>query len=128
MLEGRDGLHRRELDKLLDWLGSEAKPDVVTLPYTLLIAMAKPIREAIGRPVVCGLQGEELFLDGLPEPWRSRSLELIRSQVANVDAFARSAEFRRLQVLWYSAEQDPRCAVETTSKGMDSVEYGLNGR
>jgi glycosyltransferase involved in cell wall biosynthesis len=87
MLEGRDGLHRRELDKLLDWLRSEPQPDVVTLPYTLLIAMAKPIREVIGRPVVCGLQGEELFLEGLPEPWRSRSLELIRSQVPDVDAF-----------------------------------------
>jgi glycosyltransferase involved in cell wall biosynthesis len=39
------------------------------------------------RPVVCTLQGEELFLDGLQEPYRSEALQLIRASVAHVDAF-----------------------------------------
>jgi len=59
----------------------------VSLPYTLLIGLAKPIREALQRPVVCTLQGEDLFLEGLHEPYRSQSLELIRANVKYVDAF-----------------------------------------
>ena len=87
MLEGEHGNQRKEVEKLVAWLKTEPAPDVVTLPYTLLIALAKPLREATRRPVVCILQGEELFLDGLPEPWRTRALDLIRAQVDEVDGF-----------------------------------------
>jgi glycosyltransferase involved in cell wall biosynthesis len=87
MLKGEEGNQRKELSKMLDWLRHEPLPDVVSLPYTLLIGLAKPIKEALKRPVVCTLQGEDLFLEGLHEPYRSRSLELIRESVRHVDAF-----------------------------------------
>ncbi len=87
MLEGAAGRQRKELDDLVEWLRHEPRPDVVTLPYTLLIALAKPLREVTGRPVVCSLQGEELFLDGLVEPYRTKALALVRAQVKEVDAF-----------------------------------------
>jgi glycosyltransferase involved in cell wall biosynthesis len=87
MLKGEEGNQRKELEKMLDWLKHEAPPDVVSLPYTLLIGLAKPIKEALKRPVVCTLQGEDLFLEGLHEPYRSRSLALIRESVKHVDAF-----------------------------------------
>jgi len=51
------------------------------------IAMAAPLRRATGRPVCCTLQGEELFLDGLIEPYRSRAIALIKQQVPDVDRF-----------------------------------------
>ena len=93
MLQGEHGPHRKELDRLLEWLRREPAPDVVSLPYTLLIALARPLKDGLGCPVVCALQGEELFLDGLAEPYRSRSLELIRSQVKDVDAFLALSDY-----------------------------------
>jgi glycosyltransferase involved in cell wall biosynthesis len=93
MLQGADGHQRKELDKLLHWLRSEPAPDVVVLPNSLLIGLARPIREALRRPVCCVLQGEDLFLDGLQEPYRARALELIASQVGHVDAFLAVSEF-----------------------------------
>ena len=87
MLKGEEGNQRKELRKMLDWLKDEPPPDVVSLPYTLLIGLAKPIREALQRPVVCTLQGEDLFLEGLHEPYRSQSLDLIRANIKYVDAF-----------------------------------------
>jgi glycosyltransferase involved in cell wall biosynthesis len=87
MLKGEEGNQRKELRKMLDWLKAEPPPDVISLPYTLLIGLARPLREALKRPVVCTLQGEDLFLEGLHEPYRSRSLELIKSSVRHVDAF-----------------------------------------
>ncbi|HYP53355.1 MAG TPA: hypothetical protein VEQ42_07435, partial [Pyrinomonadaceae bacterium] len=71
MLRGEDGNQRKELDKMLDWLRREPPFDIVSLPYTLLIGLAKPIREALKRPVFCTLQGEDLFLEGLQESYRS---------------------------------------------------------
>ncbi|HEX5709148.1 MAG TPA: glycosyltransferase family 4 protein, partial [Pyrinomonadaceae bacterium] len=87
MLRGEDGHQRKELHKLVEWLKTEEPPDVINLPYTLLISLARPLKEALGRPVCCTLQGEDLFLEGLQEPFRTRSLELIRASVPDVDLF-----------------------------------------
>jgi glycosyltransferase involved in cell wall biosynthesis len=87
MLRGEEGRQRKELGKLLDWLRGEPPFDIVCLPYTLLIGLARPLREALGRPVCCTLQGEDLFLEGLPEPYRAESLRLIRENVPHVERF-----------------------------------------
>jgi len=68
-------------------------PDVVNLPNSLLIGLARPLREALRRPVCCTLQGEDLFLDGLIEPYRGRALDLMRAQVAHVDRFVAVSEY-----------------------------------
>ena len=93
MLKGEDGFQRKEISKLLDWLKSEDQPDIVSLPYTLLIGLAKPIKDATGKPICCTLQGEDLFLDGLEEPYRSQSQTLIRSQLDYVDTFISVSEY-----------------------------------
>ena len=43
MLEGPRGVLRKEFDKLLDWLADEPVPDVVNLPNSLLIGLARPL-------------------------------------------------------------------------------------
>lgn len=93
MLKGGDGFQSKEILKLLEWLKHEVPPDVISLPYTLLLGLAKPIKEALGRPICCTLQGEDLFLEGLQEPFRSESKELIRANVKHVDAFIAVTEY-----------------------------------
>ena len=93
MLRGEEGFQGKEIRKMASWLRSEPAPDIVTLPNSLLIGLARPVREAVGRPVCCTLQGEDLFLSQLHEPYRTRSLELIRSNIGDVDGFAAVSEF-----------------------------------
>ena len=92
-LRGTDGRQRKEIDKLLEWLAGEAAPDVVNIPYTLLIALAAPLKRAFGKPVVVTLQGEDLFLEGLPEPYRTDARNLVRAQVADVDLFVAVSDY-----------------------------------
>jgi glycosyltransferase involved in cell wall biosynthesis len=87
MLRGERGFQRKEIGKLLHWLRREPPFDVVNLPYALLIGLAEPLRRALKAPICCTLQGEDLFLDGLGEPYRSQSLNLIREAAVHVDAF-----------------------------------------
>ena len=87
MLRGEDGFQRKEIGKLLDWLRTEPRFDVINLPYPLLIGLAAPLKRALGVPICCTLQGEDLFLDGLGAPWRQQSLDLIRAASEHVDAF-----------------------------------------
>ena len=87
MLRGEDGYQLKEIRKLSAWLRHEPPPDLVTLPNSLLIGLARPIRQALQRPVCCTLQGEELFLSQLQEPYRTQALELIRAKIHDVDGF-----------------------------------------
>jgi glycosyltransferase involved in cell wall biosynthesis len=93
VLRGEEGFQRKEIQKLTAWLVREELPDIVTLPNSLLIGLARPIREALKRPLCCTLQGEELFLSELPEPHQTQALELMRASVAEVDGFAAVSEF-----------------------------------
>ncbi|HKG97425.1 MAG TPA: glycosyltransferase family 4 protein [Pyrinomonadaceae bacterium] len=87
VLKGQDGFQRKEIDKFIDWAKTEAPPDVVNLPYTLLLSLAAPIKQALNAPILCTLQGEDLFLDNLQEPYRTQSLSLIRDHLKHVDLF-----------------------------------------
>jgi glycosyltransferase involved in cell wall biosynthesis len=93
MLRGEDGFQRKEIEKLSAWMKTEPAPDIVTLPNSILISLAQPIRKALGRPVCCTLQGEDLYLNNLPEPYRQQSLELIRAQIDYVDSFVAVSEY-----------------------------------
>jgi glycosyltransferase involved in cell wall biosynthesis len=93
MLEGDRGVLRKEFDKLLAWIADEPVPDVINLPNSLLIGLAGPLRRALKRPVCCTLQGEDLFLNGLIEPYRSQAIDLIRRQVGDVDQFLSVSDY-----------------------------------
>ncbi len=87
ILKGEHGHQRKEIGKFVDWLKTQQPPDVVDMQNSMLIGLARPIKEATGRPVCCTLQGEDLFLDGMREPYHSQALELIHEHARYVDAF-----------------------------------------
>jgi glycosyltransferase involved in cell wall biosynthesis len=92
-LRGESGYQRKEVAKLVHWLAGEPRPDVVNLPNSMLIGLAAPIRRVLQRPVVVTLQGDDLFLNGLTEPYKSQSLDLIRQQINEVDLFVSISQY-----------------------------------
>jgi len=92
-LQGEQGVLRKEFDKLVEWTRDEPPPDVINIPNSLVIAMAKPLKRAFRRPVVCTLQGEELFLSALDVAYRDRAVALIREQIRDVDHFIAVSEY-----------------------------------
>jgi glycosyltransferase involved in cell wall biosynthesis len=86
MLRGEEGNQARELDDLMKWLRQE-KPDIVCLSNALLVGMARRIRTELRVPVLCSLQGEDYFLDMLPETHRALAWETTAERAADVDLF-----------------------------------------
>ena len=86
MLRGTDGFLKKEIRKLVRFL-AELSPDIINLPNSMLIALAPAIKAEMNVPVCCTLQGEELFLDSLRDPYREESLRIIRENAHHVDAF-----------------------------------------
>ncbi len=86
-LQGEEGKQAKELERLVDWLVEFGHPDVVCISNALLIGLARRLRGALGVPVVCTLQGEDGFLDGLPQPYRDQAWETLAGRAREIDAF-----------------------------------------
>ena len=87
ILRGEEGRQRKELDKLVRWLKTEARPDVVHLSNAMLVGMAREIGRQLRVPVVCTLSGEDIFLEKLVEPHYSEARRVLRDRAADVSAF-----------------------------------------
>ncbi|MGB7161118.1 MAG: glycosyltransferase family 4 protein [Tepidisphaeraceae bacterium] len=94
VLRGEEGPAVKELRRLLKFLKADVRPQVVSLPNLMFIGLSRLLRRELGAPVVCELTGEDLFLEQMIEPYRSKSQEIIRERVADVSAFvATSADY-----------------------------------
>jgi glycosyltransferase involved in cell wall biosynthesis len=92
-LRGEEGFQAKEVRKLVRFLKQQPPFEVIVLPMSLLIGLAPPLRRELARPIVCTLQGDDLFLEGLGEPYRSESLALIRQHAPAVDGFVATSEY-----------------------------------
>ena len=93
VLEGSHGHQAKEIEKLIHWLREQPKPDVIDISNSMLIGLAKPLKEALGVPICCTLQGEDVFLERLEESYQLRALNLIREGAENVDRFLAVSDY-----------------------------------
>jgi glycosyltransferase involved in cell wall biosynthesis len=96
-LAGEKGSQAKELDKLVEWLARDLRPEVVHLSNSLFLGMARRLRKALDVPIVVSLQGEDLFLGELVEPHRSRALALLAERARDADLFIAPSR-------WYAGE------------------------
>jgi glycosyltransferase involved in cell wall biosynthesis len=93
VLQGEHGRQRRELERLVDWLAEQVKPDLVNLPNALFAGLAGPLKARLKTPVFCTLSGEDLFLEGLPDSYRAQAVELIRAGLRNCEALLATSRY-----------------------------------
>ncbi len=93
MLRGEEGRQVKELDRLVDFLAGEGAPDVVVLSNALLLGLARRMKQSLGSAVVCVLQDEDFFLDGIVEPYRQQAWAELTDRAADVDAFIAVSEY-----------------------------------
>lgn len=125
LLKGVEGPHAAEINRLRDFLRSEFRPDIVALSFSLLSSLAPVLRGALGVPVVCTLQGEEAFIDALPEPYRAEATALVRRHAASVDRFISCAAERVPALARLLQVEESRIAVVPT--GIDVGAYAGSG-
>ncbi len=82
MVRGEEGRQVAELRSLARWLAAEFRPEVVHLTNSMLLGMVHLLREALPDALmVCGLQGEDIFLQDLDDIHRPRVLAEMRRRV-----------------------------------------------
>ena len=122
MLRGESGNQRKGVVELVDWLVSEARPDVIHLSNSMLLGFAKLIAERGGPPVVCSLSGEDIFLEKLTPPYYEQARQLLRERAADVAAFVSLNEYYANYMSDYLAVDRQR--VHVVPHGLDLDGHG----
>jgi len=93
VLLGEDGRQSKELAKLVQFLKEDYRPDLVHLTNSMFLGFAREIKREVGCPVLCSVQGEEIFLDELPDPQRSDVRAALRERAQDVDGFVATSDY-----------------------------------
>jgi glycosyltransferase involved in cell wall biosynthesis len=93
MLRGEEGRQGREAEELVAWIKTQPRPDVICLSNVLLAGMVRQLKQKLGVPVVCMLQGEDGFLDALPTSHREACWGVLRERAADVDMFVATSQY-----------------------------------
>jgi glycosyltransferase involved in cell wall biosynthesis len=122
ILEGENGHQRKEVDKLVSWLTDEMKPQLVHLTAALLSGLVHEIKRRLHVPVLCSLQGDDVFLESLPESHRSRCLALVRLHCRAIDGFvATSSDYADFMAEYFGI---PRSRIHVVHPGLNLAGHG----
>jgi glycosyltransferase involved in cell wall biosynthesis len=126
MLRGEEGRQARELEELIAWLKTQPRPDVVCLSNALLVGMTRRLRTELQTRVVCTLQGEDAFLDALPETHRAAAWQLLSERAVDVDLFIAPTKYfgdlmaKRLGL--------PATKLKVVHNGISLADFPVEGR
>lgn len=87
MLAGESGPQREQVEELAKFLGEQLRPDVIVFSNALLAGTVRRIKQQFAGPVLCVLQGDDIFLDSLSDSYRGRVLDALRERARDFDGF-----------------------------------------
>ena len=85
MLEGSRGKFASEFDELLVWMTQNVRPEAVILTNLLIGGVIPEMSDVAD--VWVTLQGDDIFLDSLPETYRSQAIEKMKDLIPRVHGF-----------------------------------------
>jgi glycosyltransferase involved in cell wall biosynthesis len=121
MLLGEDGNQKEELERLVDWLVDEAKPDVVHLSNALLLGLAHRIKQRMNVPVVCSLQDEDVWVDAMTDHYRKEVWDLMSERGKDVDVFISVSDYFAAEI--HQRMIIPENKMQTVYLGVDTLDY-----
>ena len=121
MLKGEDGNQRELLRELVQWIKSTYRPDVIHVTNALLIGVVREFKRSLQIPITCGLHGEDIFLEGMPQPYQQEALDIIRERARDVDRFlAISSYYSEMFSKWVGLD---RSRIDVVWPGIALEDY-----
>jgi glycosyltransferase involved in cell wall biosynthesis len=95
MIRGGNAFPEKELQRLINHLNKDKKPDVIHLSNALIIGLARQLKRKMDVKIVCSLLNEDDWILEMAEPFQSRAWKLIAEEAVNVDAFITPSSYYR---------------------------------
>ncbi len=94
MLLGEQGNQRKEVRQLCDWL-LKINPKLVIFSNILIGGCIELLKQKTNIQVLVTLQGDDVFLENLEEPYKSKCIDRIKKIAEQVDGFIVQSNFFR---------------------------------
>lgn len=95
MLKGTVGPQQREVIAFTDYLCDELKPDIIVFSNALLSGVLSSLRDRFSGPIVCLLQGDDIFLDALSKRWKQPVIQQLSQNCRGFDGFLTHSQYYR---------------------------------
>ena len=95
MLAGDSGPQRQQVEELAAFLADELKPDGICFSNALLAGALPRIQARFSGPVLCTLQGDDIFLDSLTAEYRARVTAQLSERAQSFDGFLVHSDYYR---------------------------------
>lgn len=125
MLSGKHGRQSKELKRLLRYIANDNRLDLISITNSMLSGIAPELKSRLDVPVVCSLQGEDAFIESIPEPFCSEAKGLMQRNAAAVDLFvapSQSYADKMSEFLSVSREK-----ISVVRAGIDPDSYSHTG-
>lgn len=120
LLKGNQGPQRQEIQELIQYLVQDLRPDVILFSNALLSGIVPELRRQFSGRLCCLLQGDDIFLDALPEPWKSQALQLVSSNAAHFDqVFTHSQYYSQFMQKYLSLPASKLTTIPLTIEDAD---------
>jgi len=126
ILRGEHGKQSKEVDKLADWLAHEERPNVIALSNLLIAGLVHEVKRRVKAPILGTLQGDDIFLEALPEPARSEALTLVRGHCRELDGFIATSHYYANFMSSYL--EIPRERIHVVHPGLNLAGHGAPRR
>jgi glycosyltransferase involved in cell wall biosynthesis len=120
VLKGDEGFQRQEVQRLVEWLGQD-QPDVIVFSNMLTAGCVPAIKRRLDAKIVVTLQGDDIFLRDLPEPFQSQALAEISRLIPHVDGFIVNSHYYAAFMSSYLGI--PRDRIAVVPLGLDTGDF-----
>jgi glycosyltransferase involved in cell wall biosynthesis len=121
MISSNHSSREKEVERLVKYMVSNGKPDVIHLSNALIIGLAKQIKSLTGVKVVCSLQNEDDWINDMAEPYQSLAWKMIAGESENIDAFISPSNYYRNFFISKTGIQADKISV--VPSGIDTPEF-----
>ncbi len=87
MLKGSLGPCSAAITELVHFIANELRPDLVIFSNALLSGVVPELRRHWNGKLLCLIQGDDIFLQDLPDPFKTQALQLIQQNCQHFDGF-----------------------------------------
>ena len=124
MITGDDPTFTEHIDQLINWIKHNDTPDIIHLSSTLLIGIAKVLRQHLNIPIVCSVQDEEVWIDSLKDSHSGKAWQGITENIGCVDRFITTSKFYKNII----RKKIPEISnIEVIYPGVDRKKYASAG-
>lgn len=119
VLRGEEGFQKKELRRLISFLGKLAYPDIIIITNSMLVGIIGPLKKKFHVPVVCLLQGEDEFILSLGEPYSNQVIQVLKKRAELIALFiAPSSGYRETMATFLGVSEN---CIQVVHPGIENI-------